>query len=62
MMRKRLEPCFVHTCGSLIQPTVAFARGGGHEGGFGGGGFHDGGFDGGFAGGWFRGGNFKTHH
>jgi hypothetical protein len=54
-MRKAFMALFVLAAVGLIQPTVAFARGGGgHGGGFGGGGFH-----GGFAGGGFRGGGFR---
>ena len=61
MMRKTFIALLTLTAAGLIQPTLAFARGGGggHGGGFGGGGFHGGGFHGGFSGGGFRGGEFR---
>src|ERR1700726_2573284 len=63
MMRKTIMALFAVAAVGLVQPTAAFARGGGggghggggggHGGGFGGGGFHAG-----FAGGGFHGGGF----
>src|SRR6266849_6606335 len=69
MMQKTIIALFTLAAIGLVQPTAAFARGGGgggghggggggHGGGFGGGGFHGGGFHGGLAGGGFHGGGF----
>jgi len=68
MIRKTIIALFALAAVGLVQPTAAFARGGGggghggggggHGGGFGGGGFHGGGFHGGLAGGGFHGGGF----
>jgi hypothetical protein len=66
MARKMMMALFALAAIGLVQPTVAFARGGhgggGGGGGFHGGGFHGGGFHGGFAGGFhgFHGG-FHRH-
>ena len=68
MMQKTIIALLTLAAVGMIQPTAAFARGGGggghggggggHGGGFGGGGFHGGGFHGGFAGGGLHGGGF----
>jgi hypothetical protein len=59
MLRKWMVALLALAAVGLVQPTTAFARGGGgggHGGGFGGGGFHGGGFHrGGFHGGFASG-------